>query len=393
MTNPGLEKAQKVFRYVMAVIVFLWIILENFVVFSRYIAKMSFPWSDEVFTMTFIWLIFIGCALAAVDNKHIEISVLTDALHGRSKMILKVVQNLFMLIFIAVLLVQSISICRRQAMINQTTAILRIQVWYTTAAMVVGSAAWLVVTIWKIAVYIKAAMEGKEVRFGIAQSAHKFSNDIRLLQHMKEVEEPFEKHQIGSSAMAYKRNPMRSERMASLANYVMSDAMNPAITAATQWFERTLDDSANKRISVSEAFLATDGILELYMNVSKGLVVYPKVIEAHLMAELPFMATENIMMDAVKAGGDRQELHERIRVHSMAAGKVVKEEGKPNDLLDRIATDPAFNVTREDLDKVMKPENYVGRAPEQTAEYLRDVIKPILNDNRDLLGAEAEINV
>lgn len=228
---------------------------------------------------------------------------------------------------------------------------------------------------------------------GIAQSAHKFSNDIRLLQHMKEVEEPFEKHQIGSSAMAYKRNPMRSERMASLANYVMSDAMNPAITAATQWFERTLDDSANKRISVSEAFLATDGILELYMNVSKGLVVYPKVIEAHLMAELPFMATENIMMDAVKAGGDRQELHERIRVHSMASGKVVKEEGKPNDLLDRIAADPAFNVTRENLDRVMKPENYVGRAPEQTEEYLRDVIRPILDENSDLLGAEAEINV
>ena len=164
MTNPGLEKAQKVFRYVMAVIVFLWIILENFVVFYRYVAKMSFPWSDEVFTMTFIWLIFVGCALAAVDNKHIEISVLTDALHGRSKMILKVVQNLFMLIFIAVLLVQSINICRMQAMINQTTAILRIQVWYTTAAMVVGSAAWLVVTIWKIAVYLKAAKEDKEVR-------------------------------------------------------------------------------------------------------------------------------------------------------------------------------------------------------------------------------------
>ena len=181
--------------------------------------------------------------------------------------------------------------------------------------------------------------------------------------------------------------------MASLANYVMSDAMNPAITAATQWFERTLDDSANKRISVSEAFLATDGILELYMNVSKGLVVYPKVIEAHLMAELPFMATENIMMDAVKAGGDRQELHERIRVHSMAAGKVVKEEGKPNDLLDRIAADPAFNVTREDLDRVMKPENYVGRAPQQTEEYLRDVIRPILDENKGLLGAEAEINV
>lgn len=182
---------------------------------------------------------------------------------------------------------------------------------------------------------------------GIAQSAHKFSNDIRLLQHMKEVEEPFEKHQIGSSAMAYKRNPMRSERMASLANYVISDAMNPQLTAATQWFERTLDDSANKRISVSEAFLATDSILELYINISEGLVVYPKVIEAHLMAELPFMATENILMDAVKAGGDRQELHERIRELSMEAGKTVKEEGRPNDLLDRIAADPAFNISKE----------------------------------------------
>ena len=228
---------------------------------------------------------------------------------------------------------------------------------------------------------------------GIAQSAHKFSNDIRLLQHMKEVEEPFEKHQIGSSAMAYKRNPMRSERMASLANYVMSDAMNPQITAATQWFERTLDDSANKRISVSEAFLATDSILELYINVSDGLVVYPKVVTAHLMAELPFMATENIMMDAVKAGGDRQELHERIRVHSMAAAKVVKEEGGANDLIDRIAADPAFGVTKEALQKVLKPENYVGRAPQQTAEFLDGVIKPILTANADLLGLEAEINV
>ena len=228
---------------------------------------------------------------------------------------------------------------------------------------------------------------------GIAQSAHKFSNDIRLLQHAKEVEEPFEKHQIGSSAMAYKRNPMRSERMASLANYVISDALNPAITAATQWFERTLDDSANKRISVSEAFLATDGILELYMNVSSGLVVYPKVIEAHLMAELPFMATENILMDAVKAGGDRQELHERIRVHSMEAGKVVKEQGKPNDLLERIAADPAFNISKEALQKVMKPELYVGRAPEQTSEFLNGVIKPILSANADILGMEAEINV
>jgi len=228
---------------------------------------------------------------------------------------------------------------------------------------------------------------------GIAQSAHKFSNDIRLLQHMKEIEEPFEKHQIGSSAMAYKRNPMRSERMASLANYVMSDAMNPQLTAATQWFERTLDDSANKRISVSEAFLATDSILELYINISSGLVVYPKVIEAHMMAELPFMATENILMDAVKAGGDRQELHERIRELSMEAGKTVKEEGKPNDLLDRIEADPAFNITKEALQKVMKLENYIGRAPEQTTEFLNGVIKPILLANKDQLGLQAEINV
>lgn len=228
---------------------------------------------------------------------------------------------------------------------------------------------------------------------GIAQSAHKFSNDIRLLQHMKEVEEPFEKHQIGSSAMAYKRNPMRSERMASLANYVISDSLNPQLTAATQWFERTLDDSANKRISIPEAFLATDSILELYINISEGLVVYPKVIEAHMMAELPFMATENILMDAVKAGGDRQELHERIRTLSMEAGKAVKEEGKPNDLLDRIAADPAFNISKEDLIQVMKPENYVGRAPQQTEEYLNQVIKPILDDNRNILGIATEINV
>lgn len=228
---------------------------------------------------------------------------------------------------------------------------------------------------------------------GIAQSAHKFSNDIRLLQHAKEVEEPFEKNQIGSSAMAYKRNPMRSERMASLANYVISDAMNPQITAATQWFERTLDDSANKRISVSEAFLATDSILELYINVSEGLVVYPKVIAAHLMAELPFMATENIMMDAVKAGGDRQVLHERIRIHSMDAAKAVKEEGLPNDLICRIASDPLFGVTKEALQKVLKPENYVGRAPQQTQEFLDGVIKPILDSNADDLGIETEINI
>ena len=227
----------------------------------------------------------------------------------------------------------------------------------------------------------------------IAQSAHKFSNDIRLLQHLKEIEEPFEKHQIGSSAMAYKRNPMRTERMAALANYVISDTLNPAMTASTQWFERTLDDSANRRISISEAFLATDAILELYLNVADGLVVYPKVIEKHLLAELPFMATENIMMDAVKAGGDRQELHEKIRVHSMAAGRVVKEEGGENDLLQRISEDPSFNVSLEQLQKIVKPENYMGRAPLQTTEFIDEVIKPILEENADLLGVEADIYV
>ncbi len=228
---------------------------------------------------------------------------------------------------------------------------------------------------------------------GIAQSASKFSNDIRLLQHMKEVEEPFEKNQIGSSAMAYKRNPMRSERITSLARFVMMDCLNPAVTAATQWFERTLDDSANKRLSVPEAFLAVDGILDLYMNVVDGLVVYPKVIRAHLMNELPFMATENIMMDAVKAGGNRQELHERIRQHSMAAGRVVKEEGKPNDLVQRIAADPAFDMTEEQIMAVMKPENFVGRAPEQVEEFLAEVVRPILDANKDLIGMKAEINV
>ena len=228
---------------------------------------------------------------------------------------------------------------------------------------------------------------------GIAQSAHKFSNDIRLLQHLKEIEEPFEKNQIGSSAMAYKRNPMHSERIASLANYVMSDMMNPALVASTQWFERTLDDSANKRLSVPEAFLAVDGILDLYLNVVDGLVVYPRVIEAHLMRELPFMATENIMMDAVKAGGDRQELHERIRQHSMAAGKVVKEEGRDNDLLARIAADPAFGMTMDQLLDIMKPENFTGRAPQQTEEYIRDFVRPVLERNRELLGLKAEINV
>ena len=227
----------------------------------------------------------------------------------------------------------------------------------------------------------------------IAQSAHKFSNDIRLLQHLKEVEEPFEKSQIGSSAMAYKRNPMRSERMASLANYVISDVMNPAIVAATQWFERTLDDSANKRISVPEAFLAVDGILDLYLNITEGLVVYPKVIESHLMNELPFMATENIMMDCVKMGGDRQELHEAIRVHSMAAGRVVKEEGKPNDLLQRIADDPRFPMNLEQLQAIMKPANFVGRSLQQTEEFFAEHIDPILEKEKDALGMHADINV
>ena len=227
----------------------------------------------------------------------------------------------------------------------------------------------------------------------IAQSAHKFSNDIRLLQHLKEVEEPFEKSQIGSSAMAYKRNPMRSERMASLANYVISDVMNPAIVAATQWFERTLDDSANKRISVPEAFLAVDGILDLYLNITEGLVVYPKVIESHLMNELPFMATENIMMDAAKRGADRQELHEHVRVHSMAASKVIKEEGGENDLLERIANDPIFGVTLDELKGIVDPHKYVGRAPRQTEIFLHDVVKPILDRYADTETETAEINL
>lgn len=228
---------------------------------------------------------------------------------------------------------------------------------------------------------------------GIAASAHKFSNDIRLLQHLKEIEEPFEKNQIGSSAMAYKRNPMRSERIASLANYVMVTALNPAITSATQWFERTLDDSANKRLSVPECFLAIDGILDLYLNVVDGLVVYPKVIEKRLMSELPFMATENIMMDAVKAGGDRQEMHEKIRTLSMEAGKNVKEKGLDNNLLELIANDPSFNMSLEDLQKTMDPSKYVGRSPEQVEEFLRDEIQPILDANKEILGLTATINV
>ena len=228
---------------------------------------------------------------------------------------------------------------------------------------------------------------------GIAASAHKMSNDIRLLQHLKEVEEPFEKSQIGSSAMAYKRNPMRSERIASLSRYVMVDALNPAITSATQWFERTLDDSANKRLSIPEGFLAIDGILDLCLNVVDGLVVYPKVIEKHMMAELPFMATENIMMDAVKAGGDRQELHERIRELSMEAGRTGKVEGKDNDLLERIAADPAFNLTIEELRKSMEPSRYVGRAKEQTVTFIEKTVQPVLDAHKDMLGMTAEINV
>ena len=229
---------------------------------------------------------------------------------------------------------------------------------------------------------------------GIAQSASKFSNDIRLLQHLKEVEEPFEKNQIGSSAMAYKRNPMRSERIGSLSRYVMSDVLNGYFTAATQWFERTLDDSANKRLSVPEAFLAVDGILSLYANVADGLVVYPKVIEQRLRKELPFMATENIMMDAVKnRGADRQLLHEKIRVHSMAASKVIKEEGGENDLLERIADDEAFGVTLEELENILQPEKYTGRAKEQTEDFLNETVKPVLERYKEIVFEKPEINV
>ena len=227
----------------------------------------------------------------------------------------------------------------------------------------------------------------------IAQSAYKFSGDMRLLQHKKELEEPFEKTQIGSSAMAYKRNPMRSERISSLSRYVICDTLNPAITAATQWFERTLDDSANKRISVPEAFLAVDAVLELYINVVDGIVVYPKMIERHLNEELPFMATENIMMAAVKKGGDRQELHERIRVLSMEAGKVVKVDGGENDLVDRIAADSMFSLTKEEIIAEMKPEKFVGRAPEQVVEFIDAEVKPILEKYKDELGISVEINV
>lgn len=228
---------------------------------------------------------------------------------------------------------------------------------------------------------------------GVAQSASKFSNDLRLLQSFKEMEEPFEKHQIGSSAMPYKRNPMRSERITALSRYVMSDALNPALTAATQWLERTLDDSANKRIAMAEAFLAVDAILNIYINVADGLVVYPKVIEQRVMRELPFMATENIMMSAVKKGGDRQELHERIREHSLAAAKRVKEEGLNNDLIDRITGDPAFLLDKDELSGVLSPQNYTGRSQQQVEEFVSEVVKPILDENSNILGENPEISV
>ena len=228
---------------------------------------------------------------------------------------------------------------------------------------------------------------------GIAQSASKFSNDLRILQNFKEMEEPFEAHQIGSSAMPYKRNPMRSERITALARYVMTDSLNPAFTAATQWFERTLDDSANKRVAVAEAFLATDAILGIMLNVCDGLVVYPKVVRQRVMKELPFMATENIMMDAVRRGGDRQELHERLREHSMAAARHVKEEGGDNDLIERVCADSAFGLRREEVDAILDPARFTGRSAEQVEEYLRDVVNPVLEANRSLLGERAQLSV
>ncbi|WP_265444367.1 adenylosuccinate lyase [Acetivibrio straminisolvens] len=226
----------------------------------------------------------------------------------------------------------------------------------------------------------------------IAQSAYKFGNDLRLLQSMKEIEEPFEKHQIGSSAMAYKRNPMRSERICALARYVIVNSLNPAITSSTQWFERTLDDSANKRICMPEAFLAVDAILNIYINVADGMVVYPKVIEKHVLEELPFMATENIMMEAVKRGGDRQELHERIRVHSMEAAKQVKAEGKKNDLIERIAADEMFGLSIDELKSVLAPENYIGRSPQQVEEFINEYVKPVLEKNK-IEDIEVELKV
>ncbi|SHI71183.1 adenylosuccinate lyase [Clostridium amylolyticum] len=227
----------------------------------------------------------------------------------------------------------------------------------------------------------------------IAQSAYKFSNDIRLLQSMKEIEEPFEEKQVGSSAMAYKRNPMRSERMGALARYVIVDSLNPAITASTQWFERTLDDSANKRIAVSEAFLALDGVLNLYINISKNLVVYEKVISTHVNNELPFMATENILMECVMRGGDRQDLHERIREHSMAAAKQVKTLGLPNDLIERIIKDNSFNMNKDEIESILNPNNFIGRAPNQVIDFIENIVNPIINSNKDLIGINSEVLV
>lgn len=227
----------------------------------------------------------------------------------------------------------------------------------------------------------------------IAQSAYKFSNDLRLLQSMKEMEEPFEKHQIGSSAMAYKRNPMRSERMGALARMVIVNSLNPAITASTQWFERTLDDSANKRISVAESFLALDGVLNLYINISENMVVYEKVIASHVNNELPFMATENIIMESVKKGGDRQELHERVRVHSMDAAQRVKGEGLNNDLIDRIISDDYFNLSEDEIKSIINPNKFIGRAPSQVVEFIEEYVNPIINDNKDALNIKSEINV
>ena len=227
----------------------------------------------------------------------------------------------------------------------------------------------------------------------VAQSAYKFSNDLRLLQSMKEIEEPFEKNQIGSSAMAYKRNPMRSERMGALARYIIVNSLNPAITAATQWFERTLDDSANKRISVAEAFLALDGVLNLYINIAENMVVYEKVISAHVNNELPFMATENIMMESVKKGGDRQELHEKIRIHSMAASQRVKGEGLNNDLISRIINDESFMLSKGEILMIIDPNKFVGRAPSQVVEFINEYVKPIIDDNKDALEIKSEINV
>ena len=228
---------------------------------------------------------------------------------------------------------------------------------------------------------------------GIAASAHKMSNDIRLLQHLKEVEEPFEKNQIGSSAMPYKRNPMRCERICALSRYLMVDVLNPSFTTGTQWFERTLDDSANKRVAMAEGFLATDAILNIMLNVTDGLVVYPKVVRSRLMAELPFMASENIMMQAVEKGGNRQELHERLRQHAIAAGKQVKEEGLPNDMVDRIAADPAFGLTKEEITAGLVPENFVGRAPQQVEEFIAHILKPIFDANPDAVEQHANLSV